>query len=128
MAEAPIEIWRGANDPPVVWEFLNADGSPCDLTGYTFDLTLAWGDRATTGFPGAAPSGEIAHSSDPIRDSSLSALVIVAAAGRVTWPITRAESQAIPRLQSPTYELFGTISGRSRPWAGGAVKVKSYLR
>lgn len=125
--DVPIEIRRGNNDPAVIWEFLKADGSPADLTGSIFALAVAWPGLPRGGFGDMTPAGQIEHSSDPAVDASASALIVDAAAGRVTWPYSLAESQQIPRGQGPRYELTRTISGKTRTWAGGPVTIRSFL-
>jgi len=123
--DVPIEIRRGNDDPAVIWEFANADGTPADLTGSVFELAVAWPDVPYSAASGAQPAGEITHSSDPSIGDGV--LVIDIAAGSVTWPYTIAESDLIPRGTRPAYALRRVIGGKTRDWAGGPVIVRSYL-
>ena len=111
--DVPIEIRRGNDDPAVIWEFDNADETPADLTGSVFSLVVAWS------------TGQITHSSDAVGGDGV--LTINAAAGRVTWPYTIAESDRIPRPRGARYVLRRTIGGKTRDWSGGEVVVRSYL-
>ncbi|WP_043349031.1 hypothetical protein [Methylobacterium sp. B1] len=130
MCEVPIEIRRGNNDPAVIWEFANADGSPADLSGSVFVLTVAWPAIPLSAFNGVQPAASFSHSSDPVVGDGV--LIIDAAAGRVTWPYSLAESELIPRglaqgALGPNYDLTRTLAGRTRSWAGGPVLIRSYL-
>ena len=127
--DAPIEIRRGNDDPGVIWEFENADGTPCVLAG-AFVLEVVWPAVSASYLGGAKPAGRIDHSSDPDDDQSPAALVVEASAGRVTWPLTLAESEAVPRAQGvagPRYVLRNVRNGKTRDWAGGPVVVGDYL-
>jgi hypothetical protein len=129
--DVPIEIRRGNDEPAVIWEFTNADGTPADLTGSVFVLEVAWPATSASYLGGARPAGGFTHSSSPDDDSSPGALVIDdPKSGRVAWPFTIAESELIPQNQDPTeprYALRRTFGGKTRDWAGGPVLVRSYL-
>ncbi|SFJ67595.1 hypothetical protein [Methylobacterium brachiatum] len=123
--DVPIEIRRGNDDPAVIWEFANADGTPANLAGSVFELVVAWQAVPYSAAGGALPEGEITHSSDAVNGDG--ALVVEGAAGRVIWPYTIAESDLIPRGQGPRYVLRRVIGGKTRDWAGGPVTVRSFL-
>ncbi|MCB4803508.1 hypothetical protein QO001_000853 [Methylobacterium brachiatum] len=123
--DVPIEIRRGNDDPAVIWEFANADGTPANLAGSVFELVVAWPAVPYSAAAGPQPGGEIAHSSDAVLGDGM--LTIDVAAGRVTWPYTIAESDLIPRGQGPRYALRRVIGGKTRDWAGGPVTVRSFL-
>lgn len=123
--DVPIEIWRGANDPAVIWGFDSAPGVPADLAGSNFDLLVAWPVPPSGGPGGGTAAGTIAHTSSA-EDGGDGVLTIDLSSGEVTWPITVAESEVIPRGARVVYELFRTIAGRRRLWCGGAITVRSY--
>ena len=124
--DVPIELWRGTNDPAVIWGFDSAPGVPANLAGSIFDLIVAW-PATTPGGPGSLnPAGAITHSSSPDGDGD-GVLTVDLATGEVTWPYTIDESERIPRTGRPAYELFRTINGRRRLWCGGAVTVRSFM-
>lgn len=124
--DVPIEIRRGNDDPAVIWEFLNVNGTPANLAGSVFELVVAWPAVAFSAPGEALPEGEITHSSDATAGDGV--LVIDASAGRVTWPYTIAESDLIPRIkQGPRYVLRRVIGGKTRDWAGGPVTIRSFL-
>ncbi|MDH2313162.1 hypothetical protein [Methylobacterium brachiatum] len=118
-----IEIRRGNDDPAVIWEFANADGTPANLAGSVFVLEVAWPAQPALAFKGGGLAGEIAHGSD----AGDGALVVDPAAGRVTWNYTLVESETIPRGGGSRYVLRRRIGGKTRDWAGGSVTVRSYL-
>lgn len=123
--DVPIEIRRGNDDPAVIWEFLNADGTPAKLAGSVFELVVAWPAVPFSAPGGARPADEIEHSSDAVDGDGV--LTVDLASGRVISPYTLAESDLIPRSQGPRYALRRVIGGKTRDWAGGPVTVRSFL-
>jgi hypothetical protein len=104
-----VAIWRGDDDPPLVWEFGDTS-TPDILQGSTFLLIVQ-----STGYEVAL------RSEDPA-----STLTVDVAARTVTWAYTQAESAALP--QGPArYELKRIIAGKTRTWVWGALRVMSGL-
>lgn len=104
-------IWRGDNDPPLVWQF-GTEATPDILAGSEFELIVQFSDPAAdlvlrTGDPG-------------------STLTMNAAERTVTWAYTQAESAALPRGPA-SYALRREIEGKVRTWVYGTLAVKSGL-
>lgn len=119
-----IEIYRGANDPAVVWEIEVEDGVPADLSGLTFELEIEI--RAVPNAPLRGPSEAetICHTSG---QAGGGALTVEPLAGRVTWFYSIDESLRISRSRGTAYTLFRVNpEGKRRPIVGGPVNVRSF--
>ncbi|MDO9428462.1 MAG: hypothetical protein Q7T93_16720 [Methylobacterium sp.] len=104
-----VAIWRGDDDPPLVWEFGDAT-APDILQGSTFLLIVQ------------SPGYEVVlRSEDPA-----TTLTVDVAARTVTWAYTQAESAALPQ-GTARYELKRVIANKTRTWVWGAVRVMSGL-
>ena len=105
MASPLIRIWRGATRP-VGWRLKDGDGNLFDLTGSTFQLSIA-----------AAGIVLIAKSSD-----AADGLAIDVPGATVTWTPTLAESRLIPLGRVASYELERRIGTAQEIVAWGLVE------
>ncbi len=108
---ADLVLWRGDDDPSLVWEFGDAS-TPNILQGSTFTLIVQWGE-----------SGELTRRSD----EADSGLVVDVVARTVTWAYAIADVAGLPRGPVAGYELKRHASDRTRTWAWGTLIVKSGL-
>jgi hypothetical protein len=106
--DTTIDIVRGANDPPVIWQILKnkvdcsvnpAPGDIYDLTGSDLYLTVAVRDAIVISLSTVANPGRFA---------------IDLATGKITWAPTVAETRLLPLGGISRYELerrSGTAQG-----------------
>ena len=105
MASPVIRIWRGATRP-VAWRLKDGDGNLFDLTGSTFQLSIA-----------AAGVVLITKNS-----SNADGLAIDVPGATVTWTPSLAESRLIPLGRVASYELERRIGAAQEIVAWGSVE------
>lgn len=104
MASPVIRIWRGATRP-VGWRLKDGNGDLFDLTGSSFQLSIA-----------AAGVVLIAKNSDA------DGLAIDISGATVTWTPSLAESRLIPLGRVASYELERRIGATQEIVAWGSVE------
>lgn len=114
MANVDIEIFRGANGPPVTWPFvLSIDPQVIfDFTGATARLSVYRGETLLF---------RIDADRDPLT------IGIDIPSGKVTWMPSLAQSRLVPEGRLCRYELEYRLGGIERSFAYGYVTGRGGL-
>lgn len=100
---ADFSLYLG-DTTPISWQFLNADSSLFDITGYNFTLLIVY------------PTGQQSYTTPASAE-----LTIDVPSSTLTWTPTTQESAALPLGPSSQYQLAALIDATVSTWVAGII-------